>query len=87
MAENTVLINGHSDADKMYGRFSKNVKIHVTECYLLEKALNSNWKWSHQTQHNVRNKKNFTEEIEVLRVLRNIDVCRTLMPPSPTYIE
>ena len=30
------------------GRFSKNVQIRVTEFYLLEKALNSNWKWFHQ---------------------------------------
>ena len=61
-----------------YGRFSKNVQIHVTEFYLLEKALNSNWKWFHQTQHNVMNKRDFTEGIEVLRVLRK--VC--LNPPK-----
>ena len=57
---------------EILGRFSKNVQIHVTEFYLLEKALNSNWKWFHQTQHNVMNKRDFTEGIEVLRVLRKI---------------
>ena len=45
----------------IYGRFSKNVKIHVPEFYLLEKALNSNWKWFHQTRHNVINKRDFTD--------------------------
>ena len=51
-----------------YGRFSNNVQIRATEFYLLEKALNSNWKWFHQTQHNIMNKRDFTEGIEVLRV-------------------
>ena len=56
----------------IFGRFSKNVQIHVTEFYLLEKALNSSWKWFHQTQDNVMNKRDFTEGIEVLRILRKI---------------
>ena len=57
----------------------KNFQIHVTEFYLLERALNSNWKWFHQTQHNVMNKREFTEGIEVLRVIRKI----CLNPPPP----
>ena len=64
--------NQIEDRHHQYGRFSKIVQIHVTEFYRLEKALNSNWKWFHQTQHNVMNKRDFTEEIEVLRVLRKI---------------
>ena len=48
------------------GNSQKMSKIHVTEFYLLEKALNSNWKWFNQTQHNVMNKWDFTEGIEVL---------------------
>ena len=62
----------------VYGRFSKNVQFHVTKFYLLEKALNSNWKWFHQTQHYVMNKRDFTEGIEVLRVVRKI----CLSPPK-----
>ena len=62
----------------IYGRFSENVQIHVTEFYLLEKALNSNWKWFHQTQHNVMNKRDFTEGIKGLSVLRKI----CLNPPK-----
>ena len=54
------------------GDSQKNVQIHVTEFYLLEKALNSNWKCFHQTQHNVINQRDLTEGIEVLRVLRKI---------------
>ena len=54
------------------GNSKKNIQIHVTEFYLLEKALNSNWKWFNQTQHNVMNKKDLTEGIEVLRGLRKI---------------
>ena len=50
------------------GDSKKNVQIHVTEFYLLEKALNSNWKLFHQAQHNVMNKRDFIEAIEVLRV-------------------
>ena len=54
------------------GDSQKNIQIHETEFYLLEKALNSNWKWFQQTQHNVLTKRDFTEGIEVLRVLRKI---------------
>ena len=61
-----------------YGRFSKNVQIHVTVFYLLEKTLNSNWKWFHETKHNIMNKRNFAEGIEVLGVLRKI----CLNPPK-----
>ena len=61
-----------------YGRFSKNVQIHVTEFYLLEKAFNSNLKLVNLTQHNVMNESDFKEGIEVLRVFRK--VC--LNPPK-----
>ena len=57
---------------------SQKCPIHVTEFYLLEKAINSNWKWLHQTQYNVMNKRDFTEGIEVLSVLRQI----CLNPPK-----
>ena len=61
------------------GDSKKNVQIHETEFYLLEKDFNSNRKWFHQTQHNVNmNKRGFKEGIEVLRVL--IKIC--LNPPK-----
>ena len=62
------------------GRFSKNVQIYVTEFYLLEKALNSNWKWFYQTQHNVMNKRDFyrRNRSSKKRVLRKI----CLNPPK-----
>ena len=41
-------------------------------------SIISNWKWFHQTQHNVVNKRDFTEGIELLRVLRKI----CLNPPK-----
>ena len=61
------------------GRLSKNVQIHVTEFYLLEKALNSKRKWFHQTQHNVMKKRDFTEGIEVLKSFKK----NLLEPPPP----
>ena len=37
---------------------------------ILVNRLNSNWKWFHQTRHNLMNKRDFTEEIEVLTVFK-----------------
>ena len=70
--------------ENVIGRFSKNVQIHVTEFSVLEKALNSNWKWFHQTQHNVM-KRDYTEGIAVLRVLRKIGMNPPPPPPPPCH--